>query len=389
MAEPRHWQERAREVEDRLSDALHARLTQRFVDRRTAALTRRINEKSELAAWVAADGEVLVKGHGVGRLVGFRFVADASTGGIEAKTLRAAGEPGGGSRGRRAFGAPMRGRERRLLTGRGRRLSWAGAPVARLALGGSALRPAVKLLASELGAADARERVRRRLSLWLDAHISAVLAPLTRLAGARLEGAARGIAFQLVEAMGSAPRRDLAPQLAALAPAQRARLRRLGVRFGEFTVFVPATLKPRPVALKCLLYSVRHGLDDAPPPPPRPGVGGGGRGPRCGLLRRGRLLRLWPARGARRHAGKAGPSGARPRPRGSVRFGPRAPLARRLQPRRVRRGHGAGWLRGGGRRGRAAVCASPQTAGRAATAARGLALRRPRRTHGRARGRVR
>ena len=268
MAEPRHWQERAREVEDRLSDALHARLTQRFVDRRTAALTRRINEKSELAAWVAADGEVLVEGHGVGRLVGFRFVADASTGGIEAKTLRAAAN--------RAVAAEVGARSARLCAaendafslGADARLSWAGAPVARLALGGSALRPAVKLLASELGAADARERVRRRLSLWLDAHISAVLAPLTRLAGARLEGAARGIAFQLVEAMGSAPRRDLAPQLAALAPAQRARLRRLGVRFGEFTVFVPATLKPRPVALKCLLYSVRHGLDDAPPPPP-------------------------------------------------------------------------------------------------------------------------
>ena len=268
MDEPRHWQDRARAVEDRLSDALHARLTQRFVDRRTAALSRRIKGKSELAAWVAADGEVLVEGHTVGRLEGFRFVPDAGAGGLEAKMLRAAAT--------RAVASEVGARAVRLCAagddafslGADTRLTWAGAPVARLVPSGSVLRPAIKLLVSELGVADARERVRRRLSRWLEAHVSAVLAPLTRLAGARLEGAARGIAFQLGEAMGSAPRADLAPQLAALAPAQRARLRRLGVRFGEFSVFVPATLKPAPVALKCLLYSVRHGLDAPPPPPP-------------------------------------------------------------------------------------------------------------------------
>src|SRR5260370_37446321 len=32
------WQERARGIEDRLSDALHASITQRFVDRRAALL---------------------------------------------------------------------------------------------------------------------------------------------------------------------------------------------------------------------------------------------------------------------------------------------------------------------------------------------------------------
>ena len=42
VADAPHWQGRAREVEDRLSDVLHERLTARFVDRRAAHLIRRL-----------------------------------------------------------------------------------------------------------------------------------------------------------------------------------------------------------------------------------------------------------------------------------------------------------------------------------------------------------
>jgi ATP-dependent RNA helicase SUPV3L1/SUV3 len=35
LEDPAHWREKTRDIEDRLSDALHERLTQRFVDRRT------------------------------------------------------------------------------------------------------------------------------------------------------------------------------------------------------------------------------------------------------------------------------------------------------------------------------------------------------------------
>ena len=266
--DPRHWQERARAVEDRLSDALHARLTQRFVDRRTAAITRRLKEKSELAASVAPDGEVLVEGHGVGRLEGFHFVPDRRGTGLEAKTLRAAANRAvAGEIGARAARLSEAG-DAAFSLGSDARLRWDGALVARLAAGGGALQPAIKLLPSELDSADARERVRHRLARWLDGYIAAVLAPLRRLADDGLEGAARGIAFQLVESLGSAPRQTLAPQLAALAPRDRARLRRLGVRFGEVTVFVAATLKPRAVTLRCLLWSVHHGMGDTPPPLP-------------------------------------------------------------------------------------------------------------------------
>src|SRR6185312_1822892 len=48
LADPEHWQEVTRAVEDKLSDALHERLTERFVDRRTSVLMRRLRENAEL-----------------------------------------------------------------------------------------------------------------------------------------------------------------------------------------------------------------------------------------------------------------------------------------------------------------------------------------------------
>ncbi|MDX1486542.1 MAG: helicase-related protein, partial [Alphaproteobacteria bacterium] len=67
------WQARTRAVEDKLSDALHDRLTQRFVDLRTTALVKGLRAKGTLVAEVEDDGAVKVEGHVVGRLEGLRF----------------------------------------------------------------------------------------------------------------------------------------------------------------------------------------------------------------------------------------------------------------------------------------------------------------------------
>ena len=92
LHDPVHWQERTRAVEDRLSDALHERLTGRFVDRRTSVLMRRLKEKAMLEAEITPTGDVLVEGQHVGRLAGFRFAPDPSADGTDGKALRAAAQ---------------------------------------------------------------------------------------------------------------------------------------------------------------------------------------------------------------------------------------------------------------------------------------------------------
>src|SRR5206468_11281190 len=92
LADPEHWQGVARGVEDRLSDALHERLAERFVDRRTSVLMRRLRENTMLETEIAKTGEVTVEGHVIGRLGGFQFMADPAAGAPEAKALRAAAQ---------------------------------------------------------------------------------------------------------------------------------------------------------------------------------------------------------------------------------------------------------------------------------------------------------
>ena len=92
LADPEHWQGITRAVEDKLSDALHERLTERFVDRRTSVLMRRLRENDSLEPEINKAGDIVVEGHVIGRLDGFLFVADASSGGSEAKALQNAAQ---------------------------------------------------------------------------------------------------------------------------------------------------------------------------------------------------------------------------------------------------------------------------------------------------------
>jgi ATP-dependent RNA helicase SUPV3L1/SUV3 len=253
-----HWQARAREVEDKLSDALHESLTSRFVDRRAAHLMRRLQgaEGDDLLSAVTRRGEVVVEGHPVGHIEGFRFVPDPLAEGEERKlVLRAA---------RRALRAEMPRQVVRLEAASDfsltpdHRLQWGGAPVARLLRGPSPLRPRVHVLDSEFLDGSERERVRTRLQAWLDQQIQDDLAPLFAAeAAVQANPALRGPLHRLTEGLGLIPGVDEE----TLAPALRQQLRALGVRSGRFALFMPALMKPRAALMRMRLWSLHHGVN--------------------------------------------------------------------------------------------------------------------------------
>ncbi|PWJ75245.1 ATP-dependent RNA helicase SUPV3L1/SUV3 [Pseudaminobacter salicylatoxidans] len=265
LADPLHWQEKTREIEDRLSDALHERLTKRFVDRRTSVLMRRLRENTMLEAEISSTGTVLVEGHHVGELQGFRFTADQSAGGEDAKAVRAAAQ--------KALGVEFEARAERfalcpngdLALGSDGVLRWIGAPIGTLAATEDALRPRVILLADDQLTGPARDKVAVRAERFVNFQIDTLLKPLTDLKSAdQLTGIARGIAFQLVENFGLINRRDIAEDVKTLDQEGRASLRRLGVRFGAYHIFVPALLKPGPAGLITLLWALKNDGKDKP-----------------------------------------------------------------------------------------------------------------------------
>ncbi len=304
LEKPEHWQGRTQEIEDKLSDALHEQLTQRFVDRRTSVLMRKLSEEDFIDVMVDEDGEVSIEGEYIGRLAGLRFVLDPrateSKSALEMRALRGAAT--------KALEPFIYRVAARLRAARKEDVSlkdqgvivFEGHPIARLKPGRSPLNPRVELIASEmisdLLGADGRQGLIMLLEAWVDLTIAETLPSLIQLKRAHdeeaaelgdgpiplgaerkpaLNGLARGIGFQLLEHFGVIPRPDVADQIKALTPEDRAQLRALGVRFGEFSIYLPNLLKPAQARLLVLLWGVHSGLALTPegvPSPPPPGL---------------------------------------------------------------------------------------------------------------------
>ena len=264
LADPEHWQGVTRAVEDKLSDALHERLTERFVDRRTSVLMRRLRENATLEPQINKTGEVLVEGHVIGRLDGFVFLPDASSGGSDTKALQNAAQKALAgeieSRATRLSGAP----DAQLVLAADGTIRWTGAAVGKLVAGEDALHPRARLIADEHLTGASRDAVQARVDQWLKSHVERLLAALFELSAASdVTGIARGIAFQLVEALGVLDRPKVAEEVKGLQQPERATLRKYGVRFGAYNIYVPALLKPAPRALAVQLWELSHGGDEA------------------------------------------------------------------------------------------------------------------------------
>jgi len=263
LADPEHWQGISRSVEDKLSDALHERLTERFVDRRTSVLMRRLRENTMLNTEIGKTGEVIVEGHVIGRLDGFMFAPESAEAGSDARALQAtalkalAGEID--ARAEKLANAPD---EQFVLASDGT-LRWTGDAVAKLAAADNVLQPRVRIIADERLTGAPRDAVQARLDLWLKTHIEKVLGPLFELSKAEdITGIARGIAFQLVEALGVLERSRIAAEMKDLDQPSRASLRKYGVRFGAYHIFLPALLKPAARGLASLLWALKHDAVD-------------------------------------------------------------------------------------------------------------------------------
>ena len=271
LADGAAWQVRAREIEDRLSDALHEKLTERFVDRRTSVLMKKLREDEDFTATVGEDGEVLVDEEYVGRLEGLRFAADPRAAGLHGRALKAAAFRGlQGELARRAFEIANADDKAFSLTEHGR-VWWSGAIVALLEAGHSALKPRVVLQADEQITPTAWVRAEGRVREWVESRIAHVLKPLFELQAAveatgdaALPAAARGFAFRLSETMGALDRETVRAEVERLPPADRAALRKLGVKFARFSVFTPALIKPEAARLMGLLTAVKAGVQPLP-----------------------------------------------------------------------------------------------------------------------------
>jgi ATP-dependent RNA helicase SUPV3L1/SUV3 len=272
-----HWQAITRAVEDRLSDALHEKLTQRFIDRRTSVLMKHLRDDEFASLALDEAGGVSIGGEAIGRLDGFRFVPDPRAVGIHGRTLRAAALKGLESEIASRSIALASADDAAITLSEHGKLWWDGAIVGRLVVGSSPLSPTIEVLADPHVKTD---ELKARLETWVAARIAARLGPLLALAEASeaktgspsaLPGEARGIAHQLAENFASLDRATLKHALPEKLGPQIRALRPFGVWFGRRTVYLPKLLRPDAAALLTLLWGIWH-KKESPPAPPAPGL---------------------------------------------------------------------------------------------------------------------
>ena len=268
MPDAEAWQERTRAVEDRLSDALHAELTRRFVDHRTVALVEARSLRGELTAEVDDTGEVRVAGQHLGQLRGFSFEVEQGTSDRDdAAATRAA---------RGALAPVITDRLERLLasdddaftmdeTGH---VVWEDSRIARLVGAAELLSPDVKVLALDLVDSHGRSRIHSKVVGWVRRWVHALFSCLDRVDEVHLKPPARALRYALMQRLGLVRKRDVSQEVARLSPLDRRNLARMDVRIGTELVYVDRLLKPDAVLAKAVLWCAHQRQKRVPPLPP-------------------------------------------------------------------------------------------------------------------------
>ena len=295
--ESEYWQNEAKTIEDKLSDELHNRLTQRFVDKRIVILNKTLKEHSNLEALIRLDGKVIVEGEEVGLLKGFEFIPSLSEGEKAGPILSAA---------RKILPKEIERRVKELLMSDNAAFKfdddgsilWQNNKVAKLTNGETLYSPKIIITNSEFLSDEQIKQIEIRVNEAVEGNIENILSEAINLKNPVLNfeqqkseseknhnvslttnddekkldesisGKALGIAYQVYEGLGSAQTNNLSMSTINLSEADKRNLARLGLRLGVETIYLPNLLKPAAIKLRALLWSV-HNQDfpkDAFPP---------------------------------------------------------------------------------------------------------------------------
>jgi ATP-dependent RNA helicase SUPV3L1/SUV3 len=278
LADPQSMAERTREVEERLSDALHERLTQRFVDRRTSLLLKDIGSKGagEFPVIVDEQGEVTVGSFPIGRMEGFVFEVDPAARHADRKMLLATAERRLGGEYEKRAGALIADTDDHFMLrtepGAPVAILWRGHEVARLGPGKNLLSPRVLLDRRVERVSDrARQAMIDRLKNWVRGGVERSLGGLRRAGAAAQDPqsppAVRAVLALLVDEGGIVARDAVAGPLSALDREQRRSVTRLRIRIGALDLFMPDVLKPEAMRWRTALSAAAAAADMPELPP--------------------------------------------------------------------------------------------------------------------------
>ena len=257
------WRERTKQIEDKLSDALHEKLTARFVDKRTSVLIKGMKTQMDLQTEISSEGIVSVEGQKIGTLNGLRFIAETGNGKFADKVLLNAADKALNAEIQKRANAVLQGTETDFDLTTDGNVCWNGAPIGRLVAGADVLHPAVAVSVQENFDAVLSEKVKAHLNRWLAFHLSKTAAPLYNalnvLNESEASGTVRAVLYQMTEKLGIIRREKLKDILKNLTEDDKKLLAKAGVRLGYDYLFFPMLLKPAAQKTCALLWKLSVG----------------------------------------------------------------------------------------------------------------------------------
>ena len=261
----RPWQARTREVEDRLSDALHTLLTRRFVDHRPqAGALRRARKRAEVQRLEDGLPRENTADSPFAQLLGLEFAPPPGTPVFAPSEARAEASA---ARVETIVETTFEG----FVLDEAGQILLAGVPVGRLARGAARLTPDVEVVDPSVEGKGGRTRVYRRLQAWTRDLVETLLEPLRRPEVEGLSPDAKGLVYVLETHLGVVLRSEVAQQSRRLTEGDRRRLARMDVRLGAHFVYVASLLKPDAVTARAALLRVES-KGRVPLPVPRRGA---------------------------------------------------------------------------------------------------------------------
>ncbi len=250
-----YWIERTKNLEDKLSDRLHDELTKTFIDKRASVLAKGLKQDIELKTEILEKEKVLINGQYIGILKGLKLQLDLKVDALDAdiKSLKKAA--------RQNVGPEIINRIQQIMdTGLielrdNFKIYWNNDPIAKLTAGSDYLNPKIDLIVDEMIENDERNKLNEYLHKWILKKINTELNSLIELKNIKEENPQlRALAYRLYENNGVIKRSNISDYLNKINQDDRKKLRKLGVKFGRYHIFLYKLFKPNSVSLRILLW---------------------------------------------------------------------------------------------------------------------------------------
>ena len=263
-----YWIERTKNLEDKLSDRLHDELTKTFIDKRASVLAKGLKQDIELKTEILEEKKVLINSQYIGILKGLKLQLDLKVDALDAdiKSLKKAA--------RLNVGPEIIDRINQIMdTGLIElkddfKIYWRNDPIAKLMPGSDYLNPKIDLIIDEMIENNERNNLNNYLNEWILKKIETELNSLIQLKNIKEDNAElRALAYRLYENNGVIKRSNISGYLKKMSQEDRKKLRKLGVKFGRYHIFLFKLFKPSTVSLRILLWkSFNNKFFDSSPP---------------------------------------------------------------------------------------------------------------------------